>query len=138
MVKLLVKLLKHSIVHFTNMIKSLEIFTLKVIVKFRKRPSIKTINDSFANRSFSFSIIEQKNVSSKINELYSLKALQDTMFHKNLEKNVDFLGPYLLILWLSNYFIKFPFSLNCANITMFFKKSYRNLQENCRTVSILP
>ena len=98
MVKLLVKLLKHSIVHFTNMIKSLEIFTLKVIVKFRKHPSIKTINDSFANRSFSFSIIEQKNVSSKINELYSLKALQDTMFHKNLEKNVDFLGPYLLIL----------------------------------------
>ena len=92
MVKLLVKLLKHSIVHFTNMIKSLEIFTLKVIVKFRKRPSIKTINDSFANRSFSFSVIEQKNVSSEINELYSLKALQDTMFHKNLEKKCRFFG----------------------------------------------
>ena len=37
--------------------------TLKAIVNFRKHPSKKATNDSFANRSFSFSTIEEKDVS---------------------------------------------------------------------------
>lgn len=37
--------------------------TLKAIVNFRKHPSKKATNDSFANPSFSFSIIEEKDVS---------------------------------------------------------------------------
>ena len=76
--------------YFTNMVKSLvnpesenidqlykqiQTPTLKTIVKFRKHPSIK--DDFFANRSFSFSSIEKKDISSEINKLHSLKAIQD-------------------------------------------------------------
>ena len=52
--------------------------TLKAIVKFRKHPNIKAINNSFANRSFCFCIIKEKDVSSEINKLNPFKALHDT------------------------------------------------------------
>ena len=62
---------------FTNVVKSLEIPdsenidqfyqqtqtpSLKAAVKFKKRQSIKTVNNSFINRSFSFCNIEKKDV----------------------------------------------------------------------------
>ena len=80
---------------FTNVVKLLEIpesenidqlyeqiktSTLKAIVKFRKQQVKKAINDSFANRSFSFSSIEKKDVLLKI-----------------LKENVDFFSNYICL-----------------------------------------
>ena len=91
-------------IYFTNVVKSLEILdseninqfyewtqtpSLKAIVKFKKRLSIKTVNDSFTNWSFNFCNIED--VINEIIKINSRKTRQDTDIPVNiLKENADF------------------------------------------------
>ena len=62
---------------------------MKAIVKFRKYPITKAINDSFRNQTFSFSSIERKDVGGEINKLNS--HIQDTDIPvKIFKENIDF------------------------------------------------
>ena len=137
--------------YFTNVLKSLEIPesenidqlyeqiqtpTLKAIVKFIKHPKIKVINDSFTNRCFPFSTIEKKDVSNENNKLNSRKAIQDTnILVKDFERKCRL---FCLFFNIAISLSKFPLFLKCANVTSVFKKSYKNLKDNYRPVSILP
>lgn len=112
----------------------------KRLLKFEKHPGIKTINDSFGNRSLSFSAIEKKNVYSDISKLNYCKFIQDTDISvKILKENEMFFSNYIFLIFseaISS--TKLRSSLKYANITPAFTKCCRSFKENYRPVSILP
>ena len=89
--------------YFKNVVNSLEIpgsentdklneqretATLNAIVKFRQNPSIKAIDDSFSNRSLSFSTIEKKDLLMKSISLVLIKIHLMLIFqYQSVEKS---------------------------------------------------
>ena len=94
--------------------------TMKVIVKWRKHPSILTITSEDENTSkFSFNFVSKEHVLEEIQMFGSSKAIQESdvpvkfikensdLFNKSLEKS------------------KFPDRLKLSNVTIVFKKGAR-------------
>ena len=109
-------------------------------MKYKRHPSITTIQDACKESSFSFSTIEKFDVIREITNLSKKKAIQDDHIPaKILKENVKFFAEYICTCY--NYTItdsKFPIFIKMANTTPVFKKESKNKKENFRRVTILP
>ena len=115
---------------------------IKLIVKYRKHPSILTIREVCKERkrkhaAFSFSEVAKEKILRDILNLDVSKASQDTDIpSKIIKENADIFANFLHSRF--NKRPEFPSLLKQANITPVFKKGERYSKDNYRPVSILP
>ena len=115
-------------------------FTSKSVMKYRIRPSITAIQDTYIGSSFSFSTVEKADVIREIKNPNKSKVIQDDDIPvKILKKNVNFFAEYICIFY--GYAIttsKFPSFPKMANVTPVFIKGSKSKKKNFRLISILP
>ena len=118
---------------------------IKLIVKYRKHPSILTIGEVCKERkkkhaAFSFSEVAKEEILRDILNLDVSKACQDTDIpSKIIKENADIFASFLHSSFNTSVTnSEFPSVLKQANITPVFKKGERYLKDNYRPVSILP
>ena len=118
---------------------------IKLIVKYRKHPSILTIGEVCKERkrkhaAFSFSKVAMEEIFRDDLNLDVSKACQDTdVPSKIIKENTDIIASFLHSSFntpVTNS--EFPSVLKQANITPVFKKGERYSTDNYRPVSILP
>ena len=118
---------------------------IKLIVKYRKHPSILTIGEVCNERkkkhaAFSFSKVAKEEIFREILNLDVSKACQDTDIpSKIIKENADIFASFLHSSFNTSVTnSEFPSVLKQANITPVFKKGERYSKDNYRPVSILP
>ena len=121
--------------------------TLKAILKYRKHPSIITINDRYKGKdTFNFNEVHVTEIKNQILKLNKRKATQsyDSLTRVIIE-NADMFSEVLCNNFnncnnLHNFIVSsdFPQYLKPADITSLHKKGKRTLKENYRPVRILP
>ena len=118
---------------------------IKLIVKYRKHPSILTIGEVCKERkkkhaAFSFSKVAKEEIFREILNLDVSKACQDTDIpSKIIKENADIFASFLHSSFNTSVTnSEFPSVLKQANITPVFKKGERYSTDNYRPVSILP
>ena len=118
---------------------------IKLIVKYRKHPSILTIGEVCKERkkkhaAFSFSKVAKEEIFREILNLDVSKACQDTDIpSKIIKENADIFASFLHSSFNTSVTnSEFPSVLKQANITPVFKKGERYSKDNYRPVSILP
>ena len=118
---------------------------IKLIVKYRKHPSILTIGEVYKERKkkhavFSFSEVAKEEIFRDILNLDVSKACQNTDIpSKIIKENADIFASFLHSSFnasVTNW--EFPSVLKQTNITAVFKKLERYSKDNYRPVSILP
>ena len=115
---------------------------LQSIEKFSKHPSIINIKNRMSNSNctFSFKFETQEKFSKLIQNLSCNKATQQFDIPIKILKENSEIFPYILYHNFSNSLFSkvFPNSLKKADVTPVFKKDEKFLENNDRSVSILP
>ena len=109
--------------------------TLKLIMKYRRYPSITAIKYAYKRSSFSFSTVDKVDVIREIKKLNKKKAiLNDSISFKISKENVNFFAEFILIFY-NNAITKFPSFMKMANVIPIFKKGSKSKKKSFRPVT---
>ena len=108
--------------------------TLKLIMKYRRYPSIIAIKYAYKRSSFSFSTVDKVDVIREIKKLNKKKAiLNDSISFKISKENVNF----LILIFYNNAITTSKFSsfMKMANVIPIFKKGSKSKKKSFRPVT---
>ena len=111
--------------------------TLKLIMKYRRYPSITAIKYAYKRSSFSFSTVDKVDVIREIKKLNKKKAiLNDSISFKISKENVNFFAEFILIFYNNAITTsKFSSFMKMANVIPIFKKGSKSKKKSFRPVT---